>query len=440
MVHLKMSVFSNMTRNILKNRLISQAGGVFILKILYVGLSLLIALLLGRFLGPKGLGAYSFSISTVQVLLIPTIFGLPQVAVRETAVNFSQQRWSILRGLISWCNKSVFYSSLIFTGIGVVVCLLFEHRDPFLARTLLISVFSLPFLAQIRIRQSIMQGFKRIVLGNAPEFLIEPILILAIIVVTGFFFRGLLTPQLTLIGYDCSVIICFCIGVILLIRTMPKDIWLSDRVFNKKRWFRSALLLLWATAMMTINNRMDSVMLGVFWGAEEVGTYTAANKAAQLIPFGLIAINVSIKPVIAEVYEKKEWKKIQRLLTYSSRGGLIFAIPCILVFIFLGKIILNVFGSDFVIAYRPLLILSVGQLINNAAGCVGAVLINCHKEKEAAISIAVGAGANVLLNMILIPIFKVEGAAIATGVSMIIWNVLMIVFVRRKLKLRAGPI
>jgi len=428
------------TRLFTQNKTAQNASRIFLLRLCYMALNFVIAILLGRFLGAEGLGSYLFAISTVQILLIPTIFGLPQVVIRETAVYMSQGRWGKLRGLLAWSARMVLISSLLFTGLGIVGALLYRDRDSVLSQALFIAVFSLPFLAQIRIRQSVMQGLHKVVIGNVPEFIIEPALIISALVVTRLLFYRILSADLAILAYSISIVICFCIGLFMLYRILPKNVFRSNTEYDNQAWFKSALLLLWAAAMRTINVRMDSVMLGAIKGAEAVGVYAAASRATQLIAFGLFAINVAQRPGIAAAYARGDTNRLQRALTVSSRGALAVAVPVVVLYVFFGKKLLGIFGPEFITAYIALLILSIGQLINNATGSVSVVLISCHMEKETAISVAIGTAVNIVLNAMLIPVLDIVGAAIATGVSMIVWNTVMFIFVRKILGLTVGPI
>jgi O-antigen/teichoic acid export membrane protein len=87
---------------------------------------------------------------------------------------------------------------------------------------------------------------------------------------------------------------------------------------------------------------------------------------------------------------------------------------------------------------RPaLLILAGGQLINALAGSVGLLMAMTGHQVESSIVLAVSAGLNVGLNYLLIPRYGLVGAALATGISTVVWNVTLAVRVRRLLGVRS---
>jgi len=81
--------------------------------------------------------------------------------------------------------------------------------------------------------------------------------------------------------------------------------------------------------------------------------------------------------------------------------------------------------------------LSVGQLINAATGSVGLLLIMTGYERDAAICVGISAVLNVVLNATLIPKWGLTGAAIATTSSMMVWNILLAIWVYRRLRIHS---
>ena len=104
----------------------------------------------------------------------------------------------------------------------------------------------------------------------------------------------------------------------------------------------------------------------------------------------------------------------------------------------LGKDLLNWFGKpteNYALGYTTILILAFGQLFNVAVGSTGYILTMAKKESLVMISIVTGIIVNVLLNYFLVPIMHIEGAAIATSASIIVWNIMMLIFVKTKTKI-----
>jgi O-antigen/teichoic acid export membrane protein len=189
---------------------------------------------------------------------------------------------------------------------------------------------------------------------------------------------------------------------------------------------RSMLPLSLLSGMQIINTQADVVMLGLFTTSEEVGVYRAATQGAMLVVFFLSAINLVIAPYISQLSTAGKKEQLQRLATTSARATLLAAAPVAAAFVLFGEPILSiVFGEEFAPGHVPLAILCVGQLVNAAAGSVGMLLNMSGHERDTARGVAVATVTNVILNLILVPRLGMTGAAIATAVTLVIWNALL---------------
>jgi O-antigen/teichoic acid export membrane protein len=185
--------------------------------------------------------------------------------------------------------------------------------------------------------------------------------------------------------------------------------------------------------MFVINNRTDAIMLGIMQGNESVGLYNVANRGAMLISFILVAVNQSLAPSIAKLYAEGNLSKLQSIITKSSRTIIFGSLPIALILIIFGKWFLLIFGSEFTAAYLTLVILSFGQLINATMGSVGLLLDMTGHERDTAVGVGTTAILNIILNALFIPIWGVNGAAIATAISTIAWNIILFFYVKKRL-------
>lgn len=107
-----------------------------------------------------------------------------------------------------------------------------------------------------------------------------------------------------------------------------------------------------------------------------------------------------------------------------------------LFFLALGDEILGwVFGDPFKAGALALALLACRQLINATLGPVGMLLKMSDHENVAMRGLASAAVFNVLLNFSLVPNFGMAGAAFASALTLLWWNVLLRWEVRRRLKL-----
>jgi len=144
-------------------------------------------------------------------------------------------------------------------------------------------------------------------------------------------------------------------------------------------------------------------------------------------------VNMAIAPTISQMYTKGEKERLQRMISKSILAVMVFALPVALVLILGGKWILPfVFGQEYVPAYLPLVILCMGQLLNACMGSVGLILNMAGLERITAKGVAIAAIINIVLNAVLIPFLGTIGAAIATSITLMIWNFLLFIWLYRE--------
>ena len=107
----------------------------------------------------------------------------------------------------------------------------------------------------------------------------------------------------------------------------------------------------------------------------------------------------------------------------------------VLVLVVYGERVLNLFGLEFVSAYNALTVLLIGQIGNALAGPVGLLLnMTGHQNSSAKIMLL-----SLILSIVacfgLIPRYGVMGASVASALSVILWNGLMLGFVIKRLKI-----
>ena len=204
-------------------------------------------------------------------------------------------------------------------------------------------------------------------------------------------------------------------------------------------YLKQALIILPIGLLSTINERVDVVMVSKILGPESNAVYGIAFKFALFSGFGLVILNQIMVPHYAQHFnEDGNQAELQKKISTNVRLAFILSLSVALFLFFVGENLLSWFGKStesYILGYKTMLILTIGQLFNVAFGSTGYLLTMAKKESLVLISIGCGVLANIVLNFFLVPILKIEGAAIATSSSIIVWNVMMLIFVKRKLKI-----
>lgn len=425
----------------LRRQLAGATAGSFLLMLAAKGVMLLGNILLARWLGATGYGVYASSMATLLLLSVPVALGLPILVVRMLASYGAQQQWGLMRGILTRANQTVFVLSVLVAGLGAIgVWALSGQLSPSETDTLWWTMALLPVTGLSALRAAALRGLHHVVLGELPDKLLTPSLFVTLLALmaAGIHFRVValsLTPGLVMAARFAATAIAFVIGSWLLLRHLPTSLRFAAPRYETSAWAKAAWPLLLVGGMGIINAQTDVFMLATMQGSSAAGVYRTASTAASLVALTLMVVNTASQPIISQLYASGDIKRLQRVITATARITLLLALPVAVIFIVFGRQILGlVFGSEFERGALCLTILCLAQLVNAAAGLVGTILNMTGFEKDTAVGRTLGALLNVALNAAFIPIWGIEGAAVATSISVVVWNLFLI----RRVRVRTG--
>lgn len=420
----------------LKQQLIKGVSGSALIKVLNILLSLLVGVLLARVLGPEQYGIYAFVISIITILSIPTKAGLPTLAVKEIAQTHLERDWNRMRGLLSFSNSSVFAYSILIAFIAFLYIQLsggladLDRQSAFLWGLLL-----LPFIALEGVRTGALRGLRWVVVSQIPESVVKPLIMVGALASVMLFGEGLSAGKAVQLNIT-TAIVAFIVGSTLLYKALPEYVRAAKSTYFIGQWMRSLLPLSLFAGVQLLDAQVSMVILGLYGQNEDVALLKIAATGASLVVFSLTAVNMAIGPHVARLYASGEMAHLQRMLTVSVRGATFCAFVLVIIFtLFGGRILSIAFGEEYSAAAPLLIILSIAQLLNCSCGSVATLLQMTGNETSTIFGSVAGLVLNVLLGVLLIPTFGAVGAAIAFSVSIITWNLILAIMVKRKLGL-----
>ena len=179
------------------------------------------------------------------------------------------------------------------------------------------------------------------------------------------------------------------------------------------------------------------LLLGFCYRPEQIGIYAIAYSIISLIDFGLIAVNMVIQPQMSELYATKNYKELQTITKYASLFSTAFGIFSVISLVIFGQLLLSLFEINSFIAYQTILILAIGKLVNSVTGPCGSLMTMTEQEKPYNIIMVVMLGVTIVLTVTLIPAYGLVGVAIAQTLSLSLWQILITIFVNRKLHINS---
>jgi O-antigen/teichoic acid export membrane protein len=247
------------------------------------------------------------------------------------------------------------------------------------------------------------------------------------------------TPAAAMAANVGANAIAWGIGALILARFWPREARTATPTYESSRWRASLLPLGLSNGMYVIDGELAVLILGFIATREETGVFKAAAQFALFAELGYAVVNVNIAPRLAAAWAKGDTALTQRIVTQGARLSIAYCIPVALALILFGKWgVPLLLGKDFEASWPPLVLLCLGQIVNAAFGSANAVLNMSHHEKWNTVGFAVGLAANVILTLILTPLYGALGAAAAMASSVTLRNLVVWRYASVKLGIETG--
>ena len=421
----------------LRAHLIKGAAGSFVLQVGFAGFAFLNAIILARVLGAGGYGAFANAMAWVSLLTIPATFGFGILLVRDVAIYRSRAKWGLLKGLLRFSDRFVLVLSVVLAPIaaGVAGWIFSSPAQALMRHTVWIALLLLPLFALYNLREAATRGLEYVIRARLPGMIVRPGLLLTGIVAIYYVWPHQLSAPMAMAVNVGAGAVALALGIFFLRKRFPAEAKAAIPEFAPRSWLKSAFPMLVYGGAQIVLGQTDIVMLGAMRGAHEVGLYAAANRLAFVIGYAMMAAEIIIAPTAARLYAKAEKEKLQDILTKASHIAFFSMLPFGMIFIFAGDYILAVFGHEFIAASSVLSILTIGRLFHVAFGPGALLLSMTGHEKTVANIVAVAAFLNIIANAVLIPLYGINGAAIASAVSLILMRIALSIYTLQRTNL-----
>jgi O-antigen/teichoic acid export membrane protein len=177
-------------------------------------------------------------------------------------------------------------------------------------------------------------------------------------------------------------------------------------------------------------------MIGSMTNMQNVGVYQISAQISNLLFMILVIFDTVFGPQISKYYHANRLEELKKLYVQSTRLLAAGSFLLLFVMVVFSKYILLAFGKEFVEGQVSLILRGIGQFINVAVGSVWLMLAMTGKPKFQIYTNFLALILNIVLNLILIPKYGINGAAFASMVSIILVNVIGYVLVTKEFKVK----
>lgn len=380
---------------------------------------------LARGLGAHGYGIYGLAMSVIALMSVVTEFGLPQLLTREVASAQVHQQWGKVRGILLWSTRTVLLTSAV-TLACVIGWLYFSNRgvESEFGWTLLTGVLLVPLVAEGKIRSATLRGMQFIVRSQLPETLIRPALFSLLLFVVGWWLP--LEPFWAMGLGVLSAVGSLLLSILLLQASLPPEVRAAPPQFESRAWWSSAVPMAMTEGMRIFQGHLSMLFLGWLTLSSVVGLFRVASSMTVMLAFPLTLFSLVGAPLIARLYAQKDHERLQRMLGWLALAMTGSAVLLAAPFAIVGGPLLGwVFGEEFSASNPILLMLCLNTVFTAFFGVTSVLLNMTGHQKRVTRASFISLAVILVLSPFCINQWGALGAAFASTISMLVWNVIM---------------
>ena len=347
-------IFNQIRNNDLRAQLIRGALGGAGVQAASTALALVLGVVLARILGPDGYGIYAFAFALMSLLMVAAEVGVPTLLMREVAAAEARGQGGLLRGALRRGLQFVGIVSIFVSAIGILsLAFIADRIEAANLYTIGVMLLVLPAAALAKTLAHALKGLRHVVVAQALELLLRPVLVLAFAIGVAFLLGpSSLTPSVAMGAHLVAAILVGTFSAILLSRVIRATVPKEPLEFRSWEWLRSAVPLTLIGAALVINSQIDIVMLGWFEPDEQVGIYRVAVQGSVLVILSLQAVTAVVTPNIARLYAQGDAALLQRIVTRAAQASSLPALVITILLVVAGRDILSwVFGQEYAAAH-----------------------------------------------------------------------------------------
>lgn len=380
-------------------------------KILRIVAELFVGIYVARYLGPEQFGVYSYAVAFVALFGAIARLGLDSIVVRDL-VNHPQER-EVYLGTAFWLKLM---GALLTLGL-LTVAVQFTDNDAttnlyivIIASGMIFQSFDVvDFYFQSRVL------VKHVSLAKLIQLVLSSVLKLYFIFIRADLFWFVLVVLVDQLSLAFSLAVAYW-------RQQVGSFFGRFDPGTAKAMLRNSWPLILSGIAVTLYMRIDQIMIKEMLGEREVGLYSAAVRLSEAWYFVPVIITASLFPAIVnakKISQEIYHQRLQRLCTLMTWLAIAVALPMT----FLADWLVSLLYGQHYREAGSVLAIHIWGAVFVFLGVASGVFFTVERyTRKSFYRTALGAVSNVLLNLVLIPRYGMNGAAIATVLSQFIAN------------------
>lgn len=402
--------------NLLK--IVDNIGWLFFDKVLRMGTGLLVGVWVARYLGPEQFGLLNFALAFTGLFGAIATLGLQGIVVRDLVRDPKSARLTLGTAAVLLLVGGLISFLLILEAIGYLrpVDALSRTIVAILGATMLLK----PSEIAVYWFESQIQSKYTVWVQNG-VFLIFAVIKAGLIVLEA--------PLTTFVWAMLAEAVVLAVILLLVLNLRgPAVIRLQASMSRATTLLKDSWPLILSGIAVTVYMRIDQIMIGQMIGDEAVGIYSVAVRLSEVWYFIPMAIVASVFPSIIEAKKRNDEQyqlRLQKLCTMLTWLAIAVALPVTFVAEFFVTLL---YGKNYLEAAN-VLVIHIWSAIFVFLGIASGVFFTIENQvRKLLYRTTFGAISNIVLNLILIDRYGINGVATATLLSQFAANYLYDIF------------
>ncbi len=375
----------------------------------FLGSGYIIHLFVGRHCGPVDYGNFATVIGLITMINALITTGFPMSASRYIAEDNAR-----LGSIVRDSNKIQMAASLVLFCLYIALAKSISELLEVPVSYIIVSAFSIPVSAFFSMyRRGYLNGMRYFDRQSFSLIAHSAIKILAVfaLVLLGFGVKGVIA------GYVLAAMSAFLLAKRLL---GPVEKTVSGFGWQKLVGFGISVTAFYTCSLLA--GQMSLFVIKSIGENEELaGYYASAMTVGKLGTIFIGALTITLYPALSRSFAMNDMLEIRNYIQRSLRYVLILIIPCVLLVSATSEGFITIFYSSVYAAAADalsILVFGIGSMA--LFGLLANIIMASGKPHIALWLIVLMLGMEVILNLLLVPDYEIEGAALAHTITAII--------------------
>ncbi|WP_026622656.1 lipopolysaccharide biosynthesis protein [Ensifer sp. WSM1721] len=390
----------------------------FAIRILSAAIAFVSQIVLARLMGEFEYGIFIF------VWVLAVLFGnLSCLGFHAAIIRFLPEyntaaALAEIRGLTMTARIFAMLSATALAMVGGAGLWLFGSMvEGYYIIPLYLGLTTLPMIALGDVMEGTARAHSWAIAAMSPTYIARPLLILAFMLLASS--AGMPHDATTAVAAALAATYVTTLGQFLaMIWRLGKHYVRGPMKVELWRWLRVSVPIFLVDGFGFLLTNSDVVIVGLYLKPGDVAIYFAAAKTMALVHFVMFAVKAAAGPRFSAAMALRDRKQLAEIAVESARwsfwpslaiGGTVLAA---------GDFLLSLFGPAFIAGTPLMAILLAGILAKAFVGPAETLLTMAGRQKLCVILYAGALATNIALNVTLIPLFGLTGAAAATAGAM----------------------